>query len=134
MAFGMLVNKWAIFQRPLHHSTTNASAIIQCAMLLHNHCIKARLELADTNDIDLAPEDAIDVQNPLGLSETFLDYSPSSIHTLPPRRGDPLSDTSNVTRQEIIAFIRERNFTRPSYNIERNRKRAREDDETDSDN
>jgi DDE superfamily endonuclease len=136
MAFGMLVNKWAIFQRPLHHNTTKASAIIQCAMLLHNLCIKARLELADTDDIDLAPEDAIDANNPFGLSDTYLDYSPSTTHSLPPRRGDPLTDSSNITRQEILAFIRERKFTRPSYNIERNRKRARadqSDDETDDD-
>jgi DDE superfamily endonuclease len=105
MAFGMLVSKWAIFQCPLHHSTTNASAIIQCAMLLHNLCIKARLELADTNDIDLAPEDAIDLRNPLGLSETFLDYSPSSIHTLPPRCGDPLSNTSKEKKMQAKASV-----------------------------
>ncbi|OWY97854.1 LOW QUALITY PROTEIN: hypothetical protein PHMEG_00031513 [Phytophthora megakarya] len=48
MAFGLLVNKWQIFRRPLVVDFVNVGKVIKTCMKLHNYCIDERLKLQDT--------------------------------------------------------------------------------------
>jgi DDE superfamily endonuclease len=97
MAFGMLVNKWWIFKSPLMHNTTKASAIIQCAMRLHNLCISARLELSSTSDIDLAGDVTESPECPAFVpNSSYLDYLPSQTMLLPPVRGTTIYKNDNL--------------------------------------
>ena len=43
MAFGLLVNKFQIFKRPLHVHLKNVPRVVLCCLLLHNFCIDERL-------------------------------------------------------------------------------------------
>lgn len=48
MAFGLLVNKWQIFQRPLIVDVVSVCKVIKTFMKLHNFCIKERLKTIDS--------------------------------------------------------------------------------------
>ena len=61
MAFGLMVKKWAILQRPLTIQMGNIKHLIVAIARLHNFCINERLEGHKKNsvfqprDVDLAP-------------------------------------------------------------------------------
>eukprot|EP00644_Phytophthora_capsici_P006828 jgi/Phyca11/103818/e_gw1.8.402.1 len=44
MSFGLLVNKWQIFKRPLVVDFKNVGKVIKTCMKLHNYCINERLQ------------------------------------------------------------------------------------------
>jgi DDE superfamily endonuclease len=120
MAFGMLVNKWWIFKSPLMHNTAKASAIIQCAMRLHNLCIAARLKLHGTSDIDAAADDSESPECPAFVPNSdYLEYLPSQTTILPPTQGTAINTSSNIMRREILGFIRELHFLVPEHNRKR---------------
>jgi hypothetical protein len=122
MAFGMLVNKWRIFTSPLLHPTVKASAIVMCAMKLHNFCIRARLSINQTTDIDLAPDDAPDVEaSENERNPNLLGYLPSTSNSLPPRRGNTDTHTCNIVRIQILRAIKHLDLQVPSHNRKRRR-------------
>jgi hypothetical protein len=51
MAFGLMVKKWGILQRPLTHSLKNIKYIICTIGILHNFCINERLKGKDEGTI-----------------------------------------------------------------------------------
>ena len=58
MAFGLLVNKWRIFKKPLQVKFSNVHKIIHAGMVLHNFCINERTEEVD-------PEEDVDLETPI---------------------------------------------------------------------
>jgi hypothetical protein len=51
MAFGLMVKKWGILQRPLTHSLKNIKYIVCTIGILHNFCINQRLKGKDEGTI-----------------------------------------------------------------------------------
>ncbi|KAE8977487.1 hypothetical protein PR003_g23271 [Phytophthora rubi] len=49
MAFGLLVNKWQIFKRPLVVDFVNMKKVIKTYMKLHNFCIDERMKTEDAS-------------------------------------------------------------------------------------
>lgn len=49
MAFGLLVNKWQIFKRPLVVDFVNVKKVIKTCMKLHNFCIDERTKTQDAS-------------------------------------------------------------------------------------
>ena len=103
MAFGLLVNKWRVFKRPLSVKIKNVGKIIHCCMRLHNYCISQRLseDCNYTVESELNDFRAEDSQYQSDLEEV-------------------VESGNEVLRNAILDHIKSRNVRRPEYNLRRN--------------
>ena len=112
MAFGLLVNKWRIFCRPLALNTDKCSRVIRAAMRLHNFCIDYRLsEVVPGVSAFQFEQDGgyiFDEVNPEN------NYLPSDNRVLQQTGDMVISKRSSILNEIEISKI-----TRPRHNIER---------------
>ena len=105
-AFGLLVNKWRIFKRPLECHLNHVSLIIHTSMMLHNYCITERLQ-----DISI-------IESPESFIPAYHEYLETDC--------DPYSATNpknrnmrmtGKTREAICAMLHHKGVVRPAHNI-----------------
>ncbi len=56
MTFGMMVQKWAIFQRPLRVDLEHTGVLLETVARLHNFCINQRIRSAGDDNIKAHPQ------------------------------------------------------------------------------
>jgi hypothetical protein len=101
-AFGILVQRWCIFWRPLRMAMSKWSLVIVTAMKLHNYCMDHSINVqAPVND-DLQPGDSRDVF--LGSDITGFGWENR-------RRWEEYSSL----REQLTAQLLERGITRPMF-------------------
>jgi hypothetical protein len=102
MAFGLLVKKWGIFQRPVQTSLEHATKVVHCAAILHNYTITARLENSDDPVIDELRSGATRTHVTM---RDMLTYAPSDQSEGPTVR--------SFVREGLVEKLRQRNQLRP---------------------
>ena len=105
-SFGMLVNKWHIFKKPLEMSLHNNTRIIEAAFRLHNFCI-------DEGDIKV---DAVSNRDPEQHVPAYEEYL-----TAPSTDGRAHQNGWHVVREAIRQQLAADGRKRPRYNVERNK-------------
>ncbi|KAH9111947.1 hypothetical protein AeMF1_013630 [Aphanomyces euteiches] len=103
MAFGLLVNKWRIFKRPLRVKFSNCNQIINACVRLHNFCINERL-------LGLAQEDQASA-----IVEEFNVLQDCALDRVP--QDDLAADASrkanaHILREIIVQHIQSYNLAR----------------------
>ena len=109
-SFGMLVNKWRIFKRPIECKLYKTTLIIHTAMRLHNFCIHERL--------DNIP----DVHYPETYIPSYYEYLDIDLHHY--SSSNPSNSSTKIrqkTRQSIRDMLYNKGVTRPISNIQRNK-------------
>ena len=102
-SFGMLVNKWRVFKKPLHVKLNIVPIIIDVAARLYNFCIDMRDSASPIYDSD--PSTYIpDYDVYIGASE---------------EEDSEISEKSQL-RINLTTLIREQAIMRPAYNRARN--------------
>lgn len=108
MTFGLLVNKWRIFKKPLQTSLKQSGKLFLCATRLHNFCIN------EDNDV------STDINNMSRVTgEEEFSFEPSDIE------GTTIQGTS-MMRDILVDKIAEEGLTRPTYNLQRNNGKVQE--------
>ena len=110
-AFGMMVNKWRVFKRPIELGLHAVPSLVECCMRLHNFCIDNRE--TDWKVPDLPAEL---VMEHLTLYEEYLDeIDPST-----PTATTTTVVQQNKVREAITRQLAANGLSRPIYNKKRN--------------
>ena len=99
MTFGLLVNKWRIFKRPLQMKVKNVGRVFLCATRLHNFCRDEVAKLCCNTNCETTDECCTFIPSDINVIET-----PGS------------SMMRDILVEEIAAF----GLSRPVYNLQRN--------------
>ncbi len=113
-AFGMMVNKWRVFKKPVELKLSAIPTLVECCMRLHNFCID-RNE-SEWHIADLTPEL---LEEHIPLYEEYLD----DIDAPAPGMQAPvpqLSGKRNNVREAITKQLAAHGLSRPWYNRKRN--------------
>lgn len=102
MTFGRLVNRWAIFRRPLQVKLKHVGRLFLCATRLHNYCINERLN----SMID----EAVPEMQPEGMP---LNYIPGDVRIT-------AIPGNSMMRDKLLDKINRENLRRPAHNLQRN--------------
>lgn len=99
MAFGMLVTKWGVLQKPLKIPLRKIPKVFLACCMLHNYCIDERLESQGIPRIRKMYE----------RNGVTLGYIPSDVGVIS-REGD------SQLRRVLVAKVHENCLCRPNYN------------------
>lgn len=102
-AFGLVRNKWRIFNSPLSVKLQSVGVVINAAFRLHNFCINQR---------DFQTNMIIDIDNHIPEYDKYI----GDEATLLGNGGRNIS----MRREQIRRYLEERGIQRPLYNIQRN--------------
>ena len=139
MAFGLLTNKFQILKTPLQRSLKNNSDIIMSCAILHNYIIdqdgtEDNDTSENTNEIsgDIAEEgihngtiDIDDLPSVNGVTLQNHNENPSNMVYTPCMVEEGFEEMNGVsmTRMALVEFLDENDYSRPNYNVERNKER-----------
>eukprot|EP00644_Phytophthora_capsici_P019534 jgi/Phyca11/133642/e_gw1.610.1.1 len=104
MSFGLLVNKWQIFQRPLTVDFVHTGLVIKTAMQLHNYCIDDRINSnrgKSASTAALQEYNALECCSYLQTRDTL-----SSVADIKVKNG-------HIVRQVVLEHILDHNMARP---------------------
>ena len=119
MAFGLLTNKWRVFQQPLNVAFAKIPQVIHCAFRLHNWCID--YELTNNPDrIDFQYDAAEALLEIEAESSPFVEYTPTVDEVDGDERDADLYAEGRRMREAIVDRIAEIGETRPLRNLARN--------------
>lgn len=105
MTFGLFVNKWRIFRRPLQVELKNTGKLFLCATRLHNYCINEKLATGDATDPGIEASETL-------AAGGFLPSAAAG--TVSSVRGN------SMMRDILLERIESESLTRPAYNLHRN--------------
>jgi DDE superfamily endonuclease len=105
MTFGVFVNKWQIFKRPLQVELKHLGKLFMCATRLHNFCISEQLE---SGMADPLLQQQQDIVRESGFLPSVAPLTVTSV------RGN------SIMRDLLVEHIQSMALSRPAYNLRRN--------------
>lgn len=103
MTFGFLTNKWRILWEPLKVKLDNTGALFMCITRLHNFVINE------------------DLEDPPAAYERILTENEQAPRIFLTVGTDPRDSGNSQMRDLLLQKIADRNLTRPTHNLERNK-------------
>jgi hypothetical protein len=111
-AFGLMVNKWRVFKRPIEINLSRVPSLIECCMRLHNYCIDE--QDAERYVADL-PEGAI-TEHVASYEEYFDTLDATGTNQHGGGRNNVRCRVREAIRKQLLSHGRER----PCHNRKRN--------------
>jgi hypothetical protein len=111
-AFGLLVNKWRVFKRPIEIKLKRVPSLIECCMRLHNWCINERDGQWIVPDMTPGQLD----EHVASYEEYMDDADPTSANARGGGRGNIRSMVRNAITKQLVSEGRDR----PRHNRMRN--------------
>eukprot|EP00644_Phytophthora_capsici_P018797 jgi/Phyca11/132225/e_gw1.143.13.1 len=104
MAFGLLVNKWRIFQRALVVDYVHTGLVIKTCMKLHNYCVDDRLRMAGSTSSSQIILHEFNALEDCSYQHTITEETLNS--------GIKVKN-GHILRQVVLEHIQNHNMTRP---------------------